>query len=134
MTIIEDLSNELVYEMFEYLDVHHAFQSFYDLNERFQNLFVQSNLRIKINISILSKSAFHQYLAQMIVSQTHRIQIVRLCNPFAVDIFLLQNPTISNLHPLGTLIINSIEPNCIEGMVNQLSSLPHLIFINYHLF
>jgi hypothetical protein len=59
---LANLSNELIYEIFEFLHPHQAFQAFYDLNKRFENLFVYSNLRIKINIISTSKSAFQRYI------------------------------------------------------------------------
>jgi hypothetical protein len=123
---LEDLSNELIYEIFEFLDLNHAFESFYDLNKRFQNLFVHSNLPIKINISSISKSAFHHYLTDIIIPHTDRIQSFRLSNSFAGDMSLLLNPIMTNLIRLETLIINNIESNYIEQVVNQLSSLPVL--------
>ena len=39
MTTLEDLSNELIYEIMGFLHLYQIFQSFYDLNERFRNLF-----------------------------------------------------------------------------------------------
>jgi hypothetical protein len=96
ISIFEDLSNELVYEIFEFLDFHHAYQSFYNLNSRFRNLFVYSNLPIKINISSISKSAFHRYLTDIITPHTNRIQSLRLSNPFAADMSLLLLPLMTN--------------------------------------
>jgi hypothetical protein len=118
---LEDLSNELIYEIFEFLDDHHAFQAFYDLNTRFQNLFLNSNLPIKINISSISKSKFQHYLTHIITPCAYRIEFFRLSSPF-IDPCLLM----TNLTQLKTLILNNIESNFIEQMVNHLSSLPVL--------
>ena len=53
---IEDLSNEIFYnEIFEYLEDYDIYQSFSNLNYRFQNLLSGLSLRLKINISDLSK-------------------------------------------------------------------------------
>ena len=109
ITLLEHLSNELIYEIFEFLHFHHAFDAFFDLNERFQNLFVNSNFSIKINISSLSKSTFHRYLTHIIILHTNRIKSLRLSNPFAPDISLLLFPIMTNLTRLETLIINNIE-------------------------
>ena len=38
ITNLENLSNELIYEIFEFLNYHHVFQAFYDINQRFQDL------------------------------------------------------------------------------------------------
>jgi hypothetical protein len=125
-TTFEHLSNELIYEIFEFLYFHHAFQGFYDLNKRFQNLFVYSNLPIKINISSISKSTFHRYLADIIIPYTSRIQSLRLSSPFAVDMGLLLSPLMTNLIRLETLIINDIKSVHLVKIVNQLFSLPVL--------
>ncbi|CAF4995491.1 unnamed protein product, partial [Rotaria sp. Silwood1] len=85
ISTFEELSNELIYEVFEYLDLHYAFQAFYDLNQRFQNLFLYPNLPIKINISSISKSTFHYYLTDIIIPHADRIKSFRLSNPFVAD-------------------------------------------------
>ncbi|CAF1584378.1 unnamed protein product [Rotaria sp. Silwood1] len=125
LTTLENLSNELIYEIFEFLNNHHAFQAFYDLNQRFQDLFLKSNLPIKINISSISKSKFQHYLTHIIKPYAYRIELFRLSNPF-IDLNLLLLPIMKNLTQLTTLILNNIESNYIEQIINHLSSLPVL--------
>ncbi|CAF0827653.1 unnamed protein product [Rotaria sp. Silwood1] len=55
---LEDLSNEVFYEVFEYMDIYHVYEEFFNLNTRFQNLLVNSNVPVHINISTMSKSNF----------------------------------------------------------------------------
>jgi hypothetical protein len=126
MTVFEDLSNELIYEIFEYIDFHHAFQGFYDLKERFQNLFIHSNLPIKISISSISKSTFHRYFKDIIVPHTDRIKLLRLSTPFATEMSQLLLPIMTNLIRLKTLIITDIESKSIGCVVDHLCSLPVL--------
>ncbi|CAF5048665.1 unnamed protein product, partial [Rotaria sp. Silwood1] len=125
ITILENLSNELIYEIFGFLNNHHAFQAFYDLNQRFQDLFLKSNLPIKINISSISKSKLQHYLTHIIKPYACRIELFRLSNPF-IDLNLLLLPIMKNLTQLTTLILNNIESNYIEQIINHLSSLPVL--------
>ncbi|CAF5069635.1 unnamed protein product, partial [Rotaria sp. Silwood1] len=47
---IEDLSNELFYEIFEYLDSGEIYQAFFKLNHRFQQLLNSSSLLLKIKL------------------------------------------------------------------------------------
>ncbi|CAF3951346.1 unnamed protein product, partial [Rotaria sordida] len=126
ITAFEDLSNELFYKIFEFLDSYHVFEAFHDLNKRFQNLLVNSNLPIKINISSISKSRFRRYLTHFIIPHTNQIKSLRLFNPFAADISLLLFPIMTNLTRLESLTINNIEYNYIEEIINHLSSLPVL--------
>ena len=119
ITTLEDLSNELLYEIFEYLNDHHAFQAFYELNNRFENLFLNSNLPIKINISSISKSKLHLYSTHIIKPYAYRIELFRLSNP-CIDPCLLLLPIMKNLTQLKRLILNNIESNYIEQIVNHL--------------
>ncbi len=48
---IENLSNELFYEIFDYLDVYDIFQAFSNLNYRFHQLLHDSPLLFKIRYS-----------------------------------------------------------------------------------
>ncbi len=50
ITSIENLSNELFYEIFEYLDGLDIYIAFSNLNYRFQQLVTSSSIRFKINI------------------------------------------------------------------------------------
>ncbi|CAF2867417.1 unnamed protein product [Rotaria sp. Silwood2] len=49
ITSIENLSNEFFYEIFDYLDGCEIYQTFSNLNHRFQQLLNSSSLRFKIN-------------------------------------------------------------------------------------
>jgi hypothetical protein len=124
--MFEELSNEVIYEIFEYLDFSHAFAAFYDLNQRFRNLFINSNLPIQINLSLISKSLFNYFLTHIIIPHTHRIQSFRLSNPFSDDTILLILSIMTNFIRLETFIMSNIESDYIVEIVNHLSSLPVL--------
>ncbi|CAF5007704.1 unnamed protein product, partial [Rotaria sp. Silwood1] len=64
---LEDLANEILYEIFEYLDVYDIYKGFYNLNNRFQNLAINSNILTKINILTISKSNFEDYYHNILI-------------------------------------------------------------------
>ncbi|UJR20059.1 hypothetical protein I4U23_023193 [Adineta vaga] len=125
ITTLEDLSNELIYDIFDYLLDHHAFQAFYNLNIRFQNLFLNSTFPIKINISFISKPNLQHYFTHIIKPCTNRIEYFQLSNS-CIDPCSLLFSIMKNLTQLSTLILNHIEANYIESMLNHLLSLPSL--------
>ncbi|UJR29511.1 hypothetical protein I4U23_010728 [Adineta vaga] len=57
----EDLPNELIYEIFDYLEYYHIYESFSNLNDRFRFLLMESTLLPKINISLISKTTFNRF-------------------------------------------------------------------------
>ncbi|CAF4843958.1 unnamed protein product [Rotaria sp. Silwood2] len=62
VTLIEDLSNEIFYEIFNHLYVYYVYKAFYNLNIRLQNLLTNSTLPLKINVSSISKSIFQSFM------------------------------------------------------------------------
>ena len=82
----EDLSNEIIYELFDYLDMCHIYQAFIDLNSRFKNLLMYSSLPLKINIKYLSKSNVQSYYTRFILANINRISFLYLWNPFLIDL------------------------------------------------
>lgn len=126
MTTLEDLSNEIIYEIFGYVDFQQLFEIFYDLNERFRNFLIRSNLPIDINISSMTKRNFIRYFTQMIVPHVHRIRSLQICTPFADKIYLLLSPKINNINRLERLVIDGIGIKSIEEILHHLTSLSTL--------
>ncbi|CAF3545658.1 unnamed protein product [Rotaria sp. Silwood1] len=121
----ENFSNEVIYEIFEFLDAYQLYESFFDLNTRFRNLCLHSNLPIQIHAQYLSKSIFQRYYTNFILPNKHRIQSADLANPFIIDFF--SSPTdISNCFQLQTLILDKIKSEYLENLLTSLASLTNL--------
>ncbi|UJR32673.1 hypothetical protein I4U23_020134 [Adineta vaga] len=125
-TQFEDLANELYYEIFNYLDLYHAYKAFYNTNIRFQNLLINSNQPIKINISSMSKSTFQRYYRHMIMSNKHRIASMYLSNPFVVDIIFSPVRIVSDFNRLERLVFDRIKSKYLPNILHYLASLPNL--------
>ena len=123
---MEDLSNELIYEIFEFLDYFHVYKAFFNLNSRFQNLLTNSNLPIKIDLSSLSKSDLKRYNADLIEANVDRIGTFRISDPFMYDFALSSFGKIFEVGRVEMLILNNIESEYLEPLLKQLPSLPIL--------
>ncbi|CAF3771071.1 unnamed protein product [Rotaria sp. Silwood1] len=126
ITIFEDLSNEIIYEIFEYLDFFHIYEAFYNLNIRFLKLLTYSTLPLKINISTISKSTFQYYYTNIIIPNQHRIKLLRLLNPLIIKIIFFSPDIISHFTQLETLIFGNIQSKYLENLLCYLDTLPRL--------
>ncbi|CAF4015521.1 unnamed protein product [Rotaria sp. Silwood1] len=106
---LEDLANEILYEIFEYLDVYDIYKGFYNLNNRFQNLAINSNILTKINILTISKSNFEDYYHNILIPNQSQINFLRLSNPFVTEIIFSEPRLILNFIHLETLILYNIQ-------------------------
>ncbi|CAF0997453.1 unnamed protein product [Adineta steineri] len=112
----EDLSNEIIYEIFEYFDIQYIYETFSNLNQRFANLIINSNLPIKINISSMSKPNFERYYKDIIIPYRQRIKSLRITNIFAADIILTSQDNISKLTRLETLILTNVSSSYLRNL------------------
>ncbi|CAF4361989.1 unnamed protein product, partial [Adineta steineri] len=108
VTCFENLSNELMYEIFELLDFHHVYKAFYSLNARFYNLIFNSTIPIEVNLSSISKSTFQRYNKDIILPNKHRIHSLHLSNPCLYDDISSPIHILSQFLHLKTLSLNNI--------------------------
>ena len=62
---LENLANETLIEVFEYLDINDVYFGFFDLNNRFSSLLIYLQIPFQIDLSKISKSEFahvHSFL------------------------------------------------------------------------
>jgi hypothetical protein len=135
ITRFEDLPNEVIYEIFDCLDVCHAFDGFFYLNTRFRYLLINSPLLLKVDLSCTSKSIFEDCCTYIIGANVHRIVSLRLSNPLAIDLFLSIFSLNASFTQLETLVFTQIDFKNVESLVTNLLSLPRLysLTINHNI-
>ncbi|UJR18408.1 hypothetical protein I4U23_005313 [Adineta vaga] len=118
----EILPNEIIYEVFDYLDSYYIYQSFYHLNYRFRSLLIDSILPLKINVPLISQKAFNHYNQDIIIPNIQKIDTLRIENCFIFD-----DQIVTLLHKtlLRTLILENIESTCLYNVLHQLITFPY---------
>ncbi|CAF2800615.1 unnamed protein product [Rotaria sp. Silwood2] len=120
----ENLTDGILYEIFEYLDMYHIYKGFFNLNKRFNDLLNDSNFLIKINILPMSKSNFESYKKNIVTPNRQRINIFRLSNQFiAENIFSSPNIILRYIN-LEILILENIDAKYLDKIINYLIDLP----------
>ncbi|CAF4115220.1 unnamed protein product, partial [Rotaria sp. Silwood2] len=122
--VLEDLANEIFYEIFEYLDMHDIYKGFFNLNKRFKNLIIYSNFLNQINISIISKNDFKNYYNNILIPYRYRITLLRLSNPFVADLIFSPLRIILHFNHLEKLILDKIQMKFLNNIFNYLMYLP----------
>jgi len=120
------LSNELFYEIFDYLDgcdIHNAFS---DLNIRFQNLSTNSLLPLKINLSSKSCSTIEQRCRHVIIPNKHRILSLHLNNDLLILKFFNHCNIDSSFNRLESIVLNQLATYKLTIILFYLNSLPRL--------
>jgi hypothetical protein len=129
----EDLSNEIIYEIFEFLDFCHVYDAFVDLNTRFENLVSRSFLPIHINFSSVSKSAFKRYYKNLIIPYQHRIKSLHLPNPFILDRIFSFNATPFVFTRLEKLTLTDFNTKLHRKFLIHLVSFPRLFSLTINI-
>ncbi|CAF4254137.1 unnamed protein product [Rotaria magnacalcarata] len=124
--LLEDLANEILYEIFEYLDMYHIYKGFFNLNKRFQNLIINSNFLHKINISKISKHDFKGYYKNILLPNRHRIRLLRLSNSCITEIIFSAPRITLQFVRLESLIPNNIQMKYWNKIFNYLIHLSEL--------
>ena len=121
LTHFENLSNEIIYEIFDFLDMYHVCKAFFSLNIRFQNL-LNSTLPVKINTSFLSKSDFERYYTQFIIPNINRITYLHLWNRFVINTAFMSLENIQIFNGQKILIHDNIDSDDLLEHLRYLSN------------
>lgn len=125
-TRFEDLSNELFYEIFDFLDGGCIIEIFSNLNTRFNKLIVHSSLPLKLNFSLLSKTTFQYQCNSILIPNIHRITSLRFSHHLIIDHFFTECRIDSSFIRLQTLALYNSKSDDLIPIINSLATLPRL--------
>ncbi|CAF4206710.1 unnamed protein product, partial [Rotaria sordida] len=127
ITLIENLSNEFFFEIFEYLDGYEIYQTFSNLNHRFQQLINSLFLLLKFNFyHLTSDNVYTNTYKQLLLNNKHQILSFHITLPLENDDFLSSFSIDSSFDHLESLIIIDISENVLLSLLANLYSLPRL--------
>jgi hypothetical protein len=134
ISYLEDLSNEILYEIFEYIELHDLFQAFINLNNRFETLLNYSFLSLQVNLDTTTKINVRNYYTQLIIPNKHRIVWLYLTNrsdiiPGHCSFDIID----SSFNRLQSLVLDCVSHNKFISFLPILSSLSRLSSITLHI-
>jgi hypothetical protein len=126
ITSIETLSNELFYEIFDYLDGSEIYQAFSNLNHRFQQFLDGSSFPLKITINSSSYKSYMNTYQQLLLNNKPRIISLNLLLPLQNNEFFSSYSIDSSFNCLESLVLFQIPPAILLSLLTNLTCLPRL--------
>lgn len=125
VTHFEELSIEIRFDIFDFLDSYYVFEAFSNLNIHFQRLLTSTYLSGKLTIPLMSKSAFKNR-SKYITPNIHRLVSLQLSEPFFIEHFFKSFPIDLSFKRLEMLKLSYIKSNNVVPILTGLVSLPRL--------
>jgi len=126
ITSIENLSNDFFYELFDYLDGYHIYESFSNLNYRFEQLLKSSYLLFKIKLDSLSDELYSDTFTQFILLNKHQMLSFHVSIPSEDELRFSLFPINSSFDHLESLVLNDVESTILCLILSNLTCLPRL--------
>ncbi|CAF1223035.1 unnamed protein product [Adineta steineri] len=133
-THFEDLSNELLLDIFDFLDGYHIFEALSDLNNRIQHLITSSCFFLKLNIPFMSKSNFNRRLVNIISPYINQMISLQLSETFFIKNFFTSFPIDTSFNRLESLILKNLNVNYDVSILISLAQLPRLFSLKIFCF
>ena len=126
---LESLANELLLDIFEYLDTADLFRAFIKLNSRFDQLLYQYSRFHQFNLQFLSKEGFDDILQHHLPILSEQITFLRLSNdetPYLCELFLSCGFTLDRFLRLQALSLYDVHSlQTLDRIIYQCRTLPH---------
>ncbi|CAF1472323.1 unnamed protein product [Rotaria sordida] len=126
---MENLPNEIFYEIFDYLDGYDIYQAFSNLINRFENL-INSSLLMKIQIS--SSTTLDSRYKHFLDSNKHHIISLRFPTEPIFDDFIKFYTIDSSFLRLQSLVFKPISIYTLFKVLVNLKYLPHLLALTMY--
>ncbi|CAF4565563.1 unnamed protein product, partial [Rotaria sp. Silwood2] len=118
--VFEDFPNEIIFEIFQYLNIYYIYKAFYNINKKFQHLLFNSNIPLKVDATItISKFNFQHFYNDMIIPNTNRITVLRISDPFIADMFITPSHLISSFICLKRLVLDNISIKSFDEIIKN---------------
>ncbi|CAF1263203.1 unnamed protein product [Adineta steineri] len=133
-TSIENLSNEMFYEIFDYLDGCDVYYAFLNLNERFQQLVKSSSYlrKMKFHFRLSTKQHMNKW-KQFIILNKQQIFSIYVCLPFRMNQLCAEFTINSTFSRLESLVLQKIHSDQIISLLIELPCLPRLFSLTIDL-
>lgn len=129
VTCIEDFSNELFLEIFDYLDGCDVYKVFSNLNKRFENIISRSAFRPKISLSSYEQSKDEDCWRNIIFPNKPKIVSLCLLNSLVIDSFSQSIVFDSLFQHLESIVLFDIKSNGLIPLLLALTSIPQLYLL-----
>ncbi|CAF4971149.1 unnamed protein product, partial [Rotaria sp. Silwood1] len=133
ITCIENLSNELFYEIFEYLDGYDIYKAFCNLNTRFQRLITCSSISLNIKLCSNAPSEVKHCCKTVIIPNVHRILSLDLEGESIINDFFKHCIINSSFHRLQSIALSRISIDRAVVLLFYLKSLPRLFSLTMNI-
>ncbi|CAF3749527.1 unnamed protein product [Rotaria sordida] len=133
ITCIENLPNEIFYEIFIYLEGCKLYEAFTNLNIRFQRLLTSSYLSLNIQISSSLESILEHRFKHIIIPNKHKIVSISLINYCGNDQMFTLFTIDSSFTQLESLVLKNVDENKIITILLNLISLFRLFSLTIYL-
>lgn len=126
----EHLSNDLFYEIFEYLDGFEILKAFSNLNNRFQKLIQHPSLRLKLILDETFKGSTDDYCKQIIIPNAYRLISLQLKNENLIRSFLKFDGFYQSFQCLESMMLNELSLKQLQPILHHLRSTTRLNSLN----
>ena len=123
---LENLSNELFYEIFEYLDGCAILRAFSNLNMRFENLLSCSSFPLKITLNDGNVKTMREHCEKIIVPNAHRLISLHLIGAWPVNPFFEHCTLDRSFCSLESLVLGQVSSTHLLMILFYLNNLPRL--------
>ena len=117
---LENFSNELIYEIFGYLDYQSICYAFWNLNVRFQGLILHPSFRIKIYVPLICQEKFEEQRRHLLQIDSCRVISLHMTHSFLTWFTLDLFPNLEYLN------LQQLQWEQLQKLLHHLSSLSHL--------